>query len=428
MCPHVTDGRSDGQTSSTGCGRSLTQLADLAALIAIVWFVASCGGPAYSTGSPASPSVGPRSTGAAPSLSSTATPAPTSAPSAASDACTVAPPVTVTLPPALAKLDGSVAGLTDRGELIVRQSHAGLGGGILTVFDPATGATQPVVTRPPAKSQAEATSQVGPAAGNATWIVWEEQGFTLEVGDWSMWAMERATGTIHKIASFEPGANGKAVPDWPSNVSLSGDLAAWSASIEVPGDKIEPRIYVANLRERTARRLDVEGRWPSFLASDVLSAVVRAGTDENGRALAVPATIAIADGAVTKQDWMDPVRVLAYAASGSGSVAVRLVKEATAEDPVTVADAVTRDARGTIRSFALPNDWGDVAAGTGYLAWSDAQHLWVLPSGQVDPRELATVDPDVGLATLASGSTLYWGTGGEPVAPATMSTVAVSCP
>ena len=334
----------------------------------------------------------------------------------------------VTLPAGLAKLDGSVAGLTDRGELIVNQSHSGLGGGILTVLDPTTGATYPVVNRPPAANQAAAKSQVGPATGTADWIVWEEQGFSLETGDWSMWAMERATGTIHKIAAFKPGANGLAVPGWPSNVSISGDLAAWSASIELPGGRIAPRIYIANLRQGTARTLEIEGRWPSFISPNQLSAVVLAGTDASGKALAIPATIAIADGTVTKQDWTGPVRVLAYSASAYGAVVIRLVKQATSDDPVTVAEAITRDVQGTTRTFALPNDWGDVAAGKGYLAWSDAQHLWILPASQVEPRELASVGPDLGITIQAGGATLYWGSGGPPVAPTTRSTVTVSCP
>jgi hypothetical protein len=338
----------------------------------------------------------------------------------------VTAPLRVTLPPKLASLEGSIGALTDRGEFIVSQTHKeNPHGGILTVYDPATGATQLIVDRPPAKSPAQATSQVAAPSGNADWVVWEEVGFYLEVGDWSMWAMERATGKIHQIASYEPGASGQAVPGWPSRVSLSGDLAAWSASIEIPGHQTEPRIYVADLRKHTARRLDVEGKWPTFIAPDTLSAVVRAGTDGEGKALAVPATIAMADGTVTKQDWMDPARVLAYAAGGSGAVAIRRVKGATAEDPVTVADAITRDVHGTVRTFTLPNDWSEVAAGTGYLAWSDAQHLWILPSGRVDPQELASVDVDAGIGIFASSSMLFWWSGGLSV---TGSIVEVSCP
>jgi hypothetical protein len=328
--------------------------------------------------------------------------------------------VTVVLPPKLARLEGAVGGVTDRGEMIVRQVDRNKVGAILSVFDGDTGAVTPVVSRPPAASRSRATSQIGGAFGNADWIVWEEQGFTLEVGDWVMWAMDRHSRKIHKVASFEPGSNGQAVPGWPSGVSLLGDLATWSAEIEVPGSMTEPRIYVADLRAKTVRRLDTEAKWPSLISPDSLVAVVGVGRDTNGKALAQSATISLADGIVTKQDWIEPARILAFAASPSATVVTRLVKEATAEDPVTTAEIVTHDGASVTRTFPLPNEWGGVAAGTGFLAWLDQQHLWILPSGETEPTMLVETPGDwVGVGMIANGSTIYWRTDSVGTTPVT---------
>jgi hypothetical protein len=341
--------------------------------------------------------------------SGTASPIATPSPDRA--ACRLSDPLTVVLPPSLASHDGAVDGVTDQGELIVKQSDVNRVGAILTVLDPQTGAVEPVVSRPPAQSLSNARSQVGGATGNADWIVWVEQGFTLEVGDWVMWSMDRQTGKVRKIASFEPGTNGNAVPGWPSAVSLLGNLATWSADIEVPGSRLEPRIYVADLRAKTLRRLDTEARWPSLIATDLLAAAVAVGNAAGGKVLAQPATISIVDGKVTTQDWIEPARILSFSTSSSGTVITRLVKEATAEEPVTLAEIVTHDATIGTQTFALPNEWGDVAAGTGFLTWLDQQHLWVLPSGQAEPSKLVETPGDwVGVGMMANGSTIYWRT------------------
>jgi hypothetical protein len=317
--------------------------------------------------------------------------------------------VPIALPPELEALDGAVDGLTDQGEAIVKQSDANGVGAILTVFDPSTGAIEPVVSRSPAASRDVTTSQIGGASGNADWIVWMELGFTLDTGDWVLWSMNRATGAVRKVASFEPGTNGRAVPGWPSGVSLLGDRASWSANIEVPGSKLEPRVYVADLRAETVRRLDPEAKWPSFISADEVAAVVAVGKGPEGKVLARPATISLLDGTVLTDDWIEPARILAWSTSPSGTVVTRLVQEATVENPVTVAEVVVRDSVGETRTFALPDDWGDVAAGIGFLAWFDQRHLWILPSGQVEPTKLVETPGDwVGVGMMASSATIYW--------------------
>ena len=170
----------------------------LAALTAVAWFVASCGGSA-------SPSVTGAQTSApvtftpvtAPPTSSTITAPPSAAPSTApasatpvtspgtplpspdAAACRLSDPVAVTAPARLMSLSGSVTGVTDRGELIVSQSHVVIVTDTLSLLDPRTGKVTSVVARPVPKSAEAATSQIGGATGNADWVVWEEVGFYL---------------------------------------------------------------------------------------------------------------------------------------------------------------------------------------------------------------------------------------------------------
>ncbi len=421
----------------------------LAALTAVAWFVASCGGSA-------SPSVTGAQTSApvtftpitAPPTSSTITAPPSAAPSTApasatpvtspatpppsSDAaaCRLSDPVAVTAPARLMSLSGSVTGVTDRGELIVSQSHVVIVTDTLSLLDPRTGKVTSVVARPVPKSAEAATSQIGGATGNADWVVWEEVGFYLEHADWRMWAMDRRTGKIREVAAFDPGPDGLAAPGWASDVSLLGDIATWSAPAMLGPNTAGERIYVADLRTKTVRRLDAEAQWPSLMSASQLVAAMQVGTDPgSGQVLAQPTTITLANGTATPQDWMDPVRVLAYAASGSGSVAVRLLKEATAEDSVRVADVITRDARGTVRTFTLPNGSGPVVAGTGFLAWTDQRHLWILPSGQAQPTMLlATEDDSTQVQVFANGTTVFWRTVGFDYSWTTNRMASVICP
>ncbi|MBA2381996.1 MAG: hypothetical protein H0V73_07785 [Chloroflexi bacterium] len=312
--------------------------------------------------------------------------------------------------------------MTDRGELIVLQSHLVGVGDTLSLFDPISQTVTPIVARPTPSSQDAATSQIGGATGNADWIVWEESGFVLEHADWTMWAMDRATGRVAKVASFEPGPNGKAVPGFASDVSLSGSAAAWSA----PGPSGQ-RITIADLRAGTHRELQTEARWPSMTGGDALIAAVRAGTDAgSGKVLSQPTTIGLRNDQASPVDWIEPARLQGLASSSAGSVAVRLVKEATPDDPVTVAEVVTHDAAGAIGTFPLPNDWGPPAAGTGFLAWTDQRHLWVLPSGRAEPTMLLQIADDGSqIAVIANGSWIYWRTlgFGDPWASNRVATV-----
>lgn len=418
----------------------------LAALTAVAWFVASCGGSA-------SPSVTGAQTSApvtftpitAPPTSSTITAPPSAAPASATPvtspatpppspnaaACRLSDPVAVTAPARLTRLHGSVLGITDRGELIVVQSHVGFVTDTLSLLDPRTGKVTSVVARPVPKSAEAATSAIGGSAtGNADWVVWEEVGFYLEHADWRMWAMDRRTGMVRQVAAFDPGPDGLAAPGWASDLSLRGDIVAWSAPAMLGPNTAGQRIYVADLRAKTVRRLDAEAAWPSLMSASQLVAAMQVGTDPgSGQVLAQPTTITLANGTATPQDWMDPVRVLAYAASGSGSVAVRLLKEATADDSVRVADVITRDARGTVRTFTLPNGSGPVVAGTGFLAWTDQRHLWILPSGQAQPTMLlATEDDSTQVQVFANGTTVFWRTVGFDYSWTTNRMASVICP
>ena len=321
----------------------------------------------------------------------------------------------MTAPASLMSLNGSVLGLTDQGELLVLQSHLIGVGDTLSLFDPQTGTVSRVVSRPVAKSQEAATSQIGGSAtGNADWVVWEEVGFFLEHADWRMWAMDRRTGEVRKVASFDPGPDGLAAPGWASDVSLLGDIATWSAPAVLGQNRAVERIYVADLRAKTVRRLGVEAQWPTMLSASQLIAATQVGTDPaSGKVLAQPTTIDLPAGKATPQDWIKPSRLLAEAASPAGTVVTRLVTEATADNPVTVAEAQTHDAAGQTRTFALPNDWGPVVAGRGFLAWTDARHLWILPSGQAQPTMLLeTADDSTQVQVIVTGNRVFWRTVG----------------
>ena len=385
----------------------------LVAIVTAGCLLASCGGPA--TPSVTGAQISTLAT-SAPTTSARETAPPSPDPSPRAAACRLSDPVSIPAPASLLSLGGSVAGLTDQGELIVVQSHLVGVVDTLSLLDPRSGAITPVVSRPVAKSQDAAKSSIGGAPiGNADWVVWEEVGPYLEHADWTMWALDRRSGTIRKVASFAPGPDGLAAPGWASDVSLLGDVATWSAPAMLGPNRAGERIYVADLRAKTVQRLDVEAKWPALASANQLVAAMQVGTDPgSGKVLAQPTTITIASGATTVQDWIGPARLLAQASSSAGTVVTRLVKEATAEDPVTVAEVLTHDAAGVTRTFPLPNDWGPVVAGTGFLAWTDQRDLWILPSGQAEPTLLLTTpDDSTQIAILVNGSTVFWRTVGD---------------
>jgi hypothetical protein len=346
-------------------------------------------------------------------------------------ACHLSDPIVVTAPASLISLGGNVLGVTDRGELIVLQSHLVGVGDTLSLFDPRTGTISPVVSRTVAKSQEAATSQIGgTATGNADWVVWEEVGFYLEHADWRMWALDRRTGKVRKVATFDPGPDGLAAPGWASDVSLLGDVATWSAPAMLGPNRAGERIYVADLRAKTVRRLDEEARWPSLVAASQLVAATQVGTDPgSGKVLAQPTTISLPSGTATPQDWIGPANLVAQAASPAGTVVDRLLKEATADDPVVVAEVLTHDAAGLTRTFPLPDGWGPVVAGTGFLAWTDQRHLWILPSRQAQPTMLLTTEDDsTQVQVIANGTTVFWRTVGFDYSWTTNRMARVICP
>lgn len=403
--------------------------ARLAVLAAIVCMAAACGAPSSpsSTGAKTSPAVIPTPTAA---TLLPITPAP-SVPSADPTSCRLSDPVPVTAPASLTSLSGGVVGITDRGELIVLQSHFVGVGDTLSLFDPGTGTVTKVVARPVAKSQEAATSQIGMATGNTDWVIWEEVGFFIEHADWRMYAMDRRTGTIRKVAAFDAWAGGPAAPGWASDISLLGDIATWSAPAMIGPNRMGQRIYVANLRARTEQRLDVEARWPSLLSSSQIAAAMQVGTDpDSGKVLSQPATIVLKDGKATPQEWISPARLLGQASSSAGTVVARLLMEATADDPVAVADVVTNDLDGVTRTFPLSVEWGPVVAGTGFLAWTDQQDLWVLPSRRAEPTLLLQTNADATQApqVIVNGTHILWRPVGFDYDWAAIRTATVSCP
>ena len=412
----------------------------LAALAASACLVASCGGPASPsvTGAQTLTPVTATPVTATPvAATATATPFVTATPRPSPDAaaCRLSDPVRVTAPARLTnftRIGGGVVGVTDRGELIVAQSHLLGFTDTLNLFDPRTGTVTPVVSRPTPKNPEAATSAIGGfVTGNADWVVWEEVGFWLEHSDWRMWALDRATGKVREVASFEPGPDGQVAPGWASDLSLLGDIVTWSAPAMLGPNRAGQRIYVADLRAGTVRRLDMEASWPSMMSAHEISAATEVGTDPaTGKVLALPTTISLPGGKATPQDWMKPAVLLSQASSPAGTVVTRLLRQATADDSVAIADVMTHDAAsGLTRTFALPNGWGPVVAGLGFLAWADQQHLWILPSGQAEPTMLLeTPDDSAQVQVFANGSFVFWRSVGHEYDWTTNWMASVICP
>lgn len=368
-----------------------------AALLALACVLASCGGPVPPSvaGSPSGPpatSPPPGGSGARPATPIPGGASPTSpAPPAA---CRLED-VALAVPAELQGLNGAVNGVTDRGELLILQSHVGYIADTLTLFDPATGASTPVVRRPAPKSEEAATSAMAEAAGDAGWVVWMEQGFALEHDDRHLWSYNRGTGAVREVASFDPGPDGQAAPGWGSDVSLLGDTAAWSEPAMLAPNRMGQRIYVADLRTGAVRRLDAEAQWPSLVSPTEVVAALQVGTDPaSGGVLARPASFPLSGGQPVAQDWAPPALVVGEASSAAGTVVASVARVATADDVSEPAEILTHGADGTTRTYQLPGQWGPVAAGTGFLAWSDEQTVWIRPTGQPEPTVVLATPAD----------------------------------
>ena len=397
-----------------------------AVLLAALIVVAACGGPSgtASTSGVASHTAPVALDTPSPASSATAaSPRPAASPQAACGTTSMA----VTPPDPPAGTTQSIDGLTSAGELLLIQGRVADIGDTILVYDPGSGTIKKVVARKPAKSIETATSQVARSAGTADWIVWEETGFTLDVGDWVMWAQDRHTGKVRKVASFEPGSDGQALPGFPSDISVRGNVAAWSARFQLANGHVQERIYVADLAAHTTKRLEPVARWPSVVSPTALVAAVATGLNADRLIISEPAEVAIADGAVTPQGITEPDRLVALAASPSGTVVFRVVRESSAEVP-GITDAIVR-LDGTVRVFPLLIDWGVVGAGDGFLAWTDQLHLWMLTSGQDKPVQLAEVADDMGnLRMRAAGPYLFWHTDAAVDRPEANTLVTVHCP
>ncbi len=369
----------------------------LAALATIAFLATSCGGPTSSASTPVA-----------------VLPTPITAASAIpADACRLSDPATFTVPASLVQFNGQVGGVSEQGELLVLQSHYVGVGDTVSIFDPKSGAVTPVVARPVAASEEAATSQIAAnITGNADWVVWQEVGFYIEQADWHVWAFDRHTREVREIASFDAGPGGEIAPGWASDVSLLGDLAAWAAPVILGPKNVGMRIYVANLRAKTARRLDFEANYPSLLSADELQAAMVTATDPtSGDGLAQPVTISLRDATATPQTWLAPASIRAAASSSAGTLVVRILKTPTAQDPTVLDEVVTHDAKARTRTFKLTGEAGPVAAGSGFLTWTDYTHIWIQPSGQPEPTVL--LDAGTGgdaVRLFVNGAFVFWHT------------------
>jgi hypothetical protein len=386
------------------------------AVLGLVLLAAACGGPATPSSSPLPVASASLAAG---------TQVPVVSPSAVAAGCHLDDAALV-LPPDLADAHGFIETITSVGEPIVAQTHGELYIDTVTVWDPMTDARQQVVSRPPASEASPPTTQVSNFVGDADWIAWEESGFSLDEADWTMWAMDRDTGEVRKVATHETDAAGKAAPGWASDLSLAGSTLAWS-SPTVGARGSVTRVWVADLASGTAKKLALDARFPSATSRDSLVALVATGS-QGGRILAVPSTIPAGGGVPVPVAGFDPVRTLAFAASTRDAVVTRLIRAPTDSDPVTGADIeVGRD--GVVTTYPLEVDWGPVAAGTGFVAWMDELHLWVLIDDAVAPVRLATIaDPIENLRMSVAGPWIHWHTDASGDNPGIERLGHVTCP
>ena len=359
--------------------------------VGVIAILASCGTP-------------PRATSDVAPSPLTSLDAPSSDP-AATTACQL---VRRDLPPTDPHAQVVVAVTTD-GELVVGSEKIAGVVDSLSILDPASGSIVSVISRPPPNNLETAVSSIADVAADRGWVVWNETGFSLAVGDWTIWAASRSTGEVRMVARFEPGRDGKALPGWINNLSVLGDLAVWAAPVQV-ANRIESRIYVADLVAHTTSKLAANANYPSLLAGPSISGLVEGGRDQAGLLLAQPATLSISDGSVTVASWATPMRLVRHAASDTGEIVIHVTREATASQPDSSSEVVLLQDRVT-RVYPLSMEWDDVAAGTGFLAWSDQSHLWVLPTGAADPIVVVEAsDPLANIRYFAAGLWLYWHT------------------
>ncbi|HET7029932.1 MAG TPA: hypothetical protein VFI34_05440 [Candidatus Limnocylindrales bacterium] len=277
-------------------------------------------------------------------------------------------------------------------------------------MDPKSKKSTLVISRPAPSSAEAATSSIADVAADADWVVWNETGFSLGEGDWAIWAMDRHSGRVDKVAVNEPGSNGRALPGFITNLSVEGNRAVWAAPAPV-GDAFELRIYVAKLAERTVTKLAANANYPSILPSNKIGALLATGQSSTGGVLSQPAEFGIGDGSVVRDDWASPSRFARYAATGGTDVLIDITRDATADDPSSDAQVVARFGVGSPRTIPLPGEWGDVTAGLGFVAFSDDGHLWLLSAGEEAPTALVeTTSTLANIHFAAKGSWLYWHT------------------
>jgi hypothetical protein len=305
---------------------------------------------------------------------------------------------------------GWIPAITSTGEIVVATAAVPGIFNELNIVNPKSKATTLVISRPPPASAEAAKSAIADVAANAGWVVWNETGFSLGEGDWAIWAMDRRSGLVTKVAANEPGADGRALPGWVANLAVEGDTAIWAAPTPV-GAKAESRIYVADLANRSVAKLAADANYPSLLSGNKIAALLATGRSSNGGVLSQPAEFGIVDASVALDAWATPSRFARYVATDQAAVLIEVTRDATADDPSSEAHAVVRLGGNQARTVALPGEWGDVTAGRGFVAFSDDLHLWLLGSSDGTPTTLVeTTSTVANIHFVAKGTWLYWHT------------------
>ena len=302
---------------------------------------------------------------------------------------------------------GWIPAITATGEIVVATADVPGVFNELNIIDPHSKERTLVVSRPAPESAESAKTAIADVGADADWVVWNETGFSLGEGDWAIWSMDRRSGHVAHVASNKPGPDGHALPGWITNLSVVGGTAVWAAPTPV-GGKAESRVYVADLQTRTVVTLKPDANFPSMLSTGKIAALVATANGQGGL-LSQPAELGINDGSELRDSWAAPARFVRAAATDRAVGLIAVTKEATADDPISEAEAIVRLGDRGPRTVSLPGEWGEVTAGEDFVAFSDASHLWLLGSSSAEPLPLVeTTSTIANIHFVAQGSWLYW--------------------
>ncbi len=304
----------------------------------------------------------------------------------------MADPVPITLPPGSGP-DVQFDGFTTDGEMLTTKiERQAMPNGdheavreALMVWDVDQQAAVTVVSRKAGAGKA-LRDQIYAPTGNARWIVWLQTDFTLDHADWTMWAYDRQSGDVRKLGTNDRGPDGRGAPyGWAEPIHILGDEAAWSAPVWGASGIVESRVYVADLRHGTVRRLPTYAFLPHVTATGEVTAQVAVSQDAQKHPFSRPGVIDLATGDVAFVPGFDPARVYDFAVGAAGMIEVRILKRPTADYPFTTADVLLQDASGTVREFPLQSGSGPVAVGDNVIVWQEGAlmyQVWALASGQ----------------------------------------------